>query len=61
MIKLEIIYALTIKNLCNLNIWWTIKILLVLYIANMIFRDQNKFTFYINNCINNYINQDEFN
>lgn len=57
MIELEKILALTTKNSCNLRAYWIIKILLVLYIAHIVFQDQKKFIFYINN----YIDKDEFN
>ena len=50
-IKLEKICTLTVKNSHNLSIYWMIEILLLLYITHIVFRDQNKFVFYIKNYI----------
>lgn len=57
MIKLEKIYVLTAENLYNLVTYLITKILSVLYNVHIIFREQNKFVFYIKN----YINWDLFN
>ncbi len=51
MIELEKMYALIIKNLCNLGDYWIVKISLVLCSAYVVSRDQDKFVFYVNNYI----------
>lgn len=58
MIKLEKIHTLTIENHHNINTHLVIEILSVLHSAYMIFRDQDKIGFYINNYMNwNQLNQ----
>ena len=57
MIELEKIYTSTAENLCNFGAYWIIEISLVLHSAHVIFRDLDKFVFYVNN----YINCDQFN
>ena len=51
MIEFKKMHALTIKNLRNLNAHRIIKILMILCIAHVVLRDQDKFVFYINNYI----------
>ncbi len=51
MIELEKICTLIVENSGILTVYWIIKILLVLCSAYVIFKDQNKFMFYINNYI----------
>lgn len=57
MIKFEKMYALTVKNPHNLGTHWIIQISSILYSAHVVFRNQNKFVFYINN----YIDWNKFN
>ena len=57
MIEFKKIYTSNAENLYNLSIHWIIEMLLVLYNAHIILRDQNKFVFYVNN----YIDWDQFN
>lgn len=57
MIKLKKIPILIAENFYNLSIYEIIKILLILYNTYIIFRDQDKFVFYVNS----YINQNQFN
>lgn len=52
MIKFEKMYILIIKKICNLNVYKIIKILLILCNAYIIFKNQDKLKFYINNYIN---------
>lgn len=49
MIELEKMFASTIKNFYNLNTYYIIKKILVLYNAHVVFRDPDKFVFCINN------------
>lgn len=49
--------ALTTKNLCKLRVYWIIEILLFLRSLHMVFKNQDKFVFYINN----NIDSDQFN
>ena len=51
MIELEKIRTLTVKNPCILSAYWIIEILLVLHSAYIIFKNQDKFVFYVNNYI----------
>lgn len=55
MIRLKKMCALTTKNFRNLGAHQIIEIVLVLRNLHMVFRDKDKFVFYINNCI--YQNQ----
>ena len=57
MIEFEKMHALTIENLYNFGAYQIIEILSVLYNAHMVFRDQDKFVFYVNN----YIDWDQLN
>lgn len=52
MIKLKKIRALTAENLCNFGVYWIIKILPVLRSTHVVFKNQNKFVFFVNNYIN---------
>ena len=45
-------YASITKNFCNFVAHQIIKILLVLYSAYIVLRNQDKFVFYVNNYIN---------
>ena len=51
MIELKKMRASTVENPCNLGPYWIIEILSILHSAHMISRDQDKFLFYVNNCI----------
>lgn len=51
MIEFEKMHTLTAENLCNLSAYWIIQISLILSSVHIIFRNQEKFIFYINNCI----------
>lgn len=58
MIELEKMYALTTKNFYNLGIHWIFEISLVLHNVDVVFKDKDKFVFYVNNHINcNLFNQ----
>lgn len=57
MIELEKMYILTINTFNNFDAYQIIKISFVLYNTHMIFKNQEKITFYINN----YVNQNQFN
>ena len=57
MIEFEKIGASSTENFRNLGAYWIMEIFLVLYIAYVVLRDQNKFLFYVNN----YIDWDQFN
>ena len=52
MVELEKMHALIAKNFHNFDTYWIIKIFLVLRSVYMVFRDQDKVIFYINNYIN---------
>lgn len=52
--ELEKIYASTIENCYNFDAHQIIVISLVIYNAHIIFKDKDKFLFYVNN----YIDQD---
>ena len=51
MIELEKMHVLTAENPYNFGTYRIIKILSVLYSAYIVSRDQDKFVFYVNNCI----------
>ena len=55
--ELEKMLALTAENPCNLGVHQIIEISLVLRIAHMICKDQDKFVIYVSN----YIDQNQFN
>ena len=58
MVELEKIRALTAENLCKLGAHRIIEISLILRIAHVVLRDQDKFVFYGNNYIDwNFFNQ----
>lgn len=57
MINLKKMCILTAKNLCNLDTYQIIEILLLLRNAYIVPRNQNKFMFYINK----YIDSDQLN
>lgn len=50
-------HIVTMENPHNFSTYQIGKILLILYISYIVFKDQDKFVFYINN----YINSDHFN
>lgn len=52
MIEFEKMYTLIIKNLCKLKAHEIIEVSSVLHSAYLVFKDQKKFVFYINNFIN---------
>ena len=56
MIELEKIYTLTTENPRNLGTHQMIKISSILRSTHMVFRDQDKFVFYVNH----YIDWDQF-
>ncbi len=56
-IELEKMRILFAENLCNLGIYWIIKISLVLRSTHVVPKNQDKVIFYVNN----YINLDQFN
>ena len=43
--------TLTVENFHNLSTHWIIEIFSILYSSHVVFRDQDKFVFYINNSI----------
>ncbi len=51
MIEIEKIPVSIVENPCNRSAHWMIEILLVLHSAHVVPKDQDKFAFYINNCI----------
>lgn len=57
MVELEKWRFLTAKYSYNLGIYQILKILTILYNANIVTRDQNRNVFYVNN----YIDWDKFN
>lgn len=58
MIKLEKIRVLITENSHNLDVYRIIEISLILHCAHIVFRDQDKVMFYVNNYINwNLFNQ----
>lgn len=57
MIELEKMHALTAENSCNLGAHQIIETSFVLYCAYVIYIDQDKFVFFVNN----YNDKDPFN
>ena len=56
-VELEKMSAWITKNFCNFDTHQIMKISLILCSTHIVFKDQNKLVFYINN----YINWDQFN